>query len=255
MPSLFNKIKALESHPTYGLNTIVALADIKEADIAAMESVLAEKGISIGEFVGAGSTAVIFDLHNAQGKKIDSAVLRIEDKGIAGNSKHPFVLQPVASYYNGELVAHIMPRAEKLSATPSKRSEALTIAALNADGVLQEAWDLKPDALMHMKKPDGSLVLYSDKKPVLVVADSNAVGAVVQNDDMDFASTIARAFDLPEKNVREFKLKRQEIDAVAAQMDDIYSSVRKDIKNAGINVEDRGNWQQRTADKSGRILG
>lgn len=257
MPSLHEKIKALNSYSDHSLNTLVALAEINETDIAALEASLTEKGIKVGDFIGAGGTAIIFELENKDGKKIESAVLRIEAKGISGNSKHPFVLQPITSVESADHVAHIMPRAEKLESAPSSRAAALTLAALNSNGVLPQAWDLRPDALMQLRKPGGELVRYSDNTPVLIVADSNAVGSIAQDTERDHIATIARAFNLDAEKVRKNKLKHEVVDAVAIQMDEVYSNVRKDIKDAGIVADEvqQRSWQTRTSNRTGQSLG
>lgn len=253
MTSLLNKLIALEENPEHANNTLVSLAEVKAVDIYQLEAVLADKGIKVGKFIGAGTTAVVFELENKDGKKIPSAVLRIESKVFAGNSTHPFVLQPVASYESDEHVAHIMPRAEQITETSDITATLKTIAALKAEGELEKAWDLKPGALMRVMNFDGHYINYSDGTPVSIIADSNAVGSATIGDDVNINSVLARAFDVPESNIVNAVLGETEIQHVQSQMQALYDDVKAEVQRKGIIISN--NWQERTAGRAGRRLG
>lgn len=233
------------AHPELDMNATVFTSGLHIDDLEKIKTKLAEKNIRLGKFIGAGTTALVFDVETTTGKKVPSAVIRLEQSASYENSDHSFITQPLGGVKEKRYTALIFAKGELPKETPAQEEYKRLLAALNTDGTLEKAGDLQPSAAMRMRKNNGDFVSYRDGHPALIITDTNAVGLVAQRELGEDIKSIARQFGLSDNvdEIKTTKLDEAELTHVKKQMDQVNKDVAEDLKRAGVALE--GGWQGR----------
>lgn len=123
-------------------------------------------GIRIGEFVGAGQQALVFNIVGPCGDVMEKSVIRIEANHLIPSLNNPAIIKPILKVNNKDYMAIVVPRAQKKA---YKKEELLTaLRCINhGEGNLDQLQDLEPGQFSEMAG-----------MPIPVLTDLNAVGVL-----------------------------------------------------------------------------
>lgn len=236
-----NHIKRKELQTKLDESATIMTADLFEDDLKALKAQLDSRNIKLGKLIGAGALALVFELEDHKGKRIESAVIRIDPTDMTSTIDSPASIKPVFQEVAGSYTASIVPRAVSSSKAEDLKEIDKTLAVFNTgekmaivDGKeqtlsqLKFLTDLSPGQFMELPgMPIPVLADFSSMSSTPISKDGPRLGANIENYMENYKRDPKDILPISKKAMMELKKAQDEIDA----------NVRKEIKKTEINIE------------------